>query len=188
LAAAALEGLEKGRFLAADICAGPRVNGDLESEIGAEDAGPEESRIPRFADRFAKAGGDQGVLAAHIDVSRADADAVGGDDEAFDQLVRGADQDETVLERARLTLVGVDAEVFRRAAPRHEPPLHARRKSGPAPPAQHGFPDLADDRLRRHGRDRLAGRPVAAAGKIRSETPGPVVGREERQAVIVHEL
>ena len=78
-----------------------------------------------------------GELAADVDVGGLGADRVRGDRAPLDQRVRRPAHDLAILERARLRLVGVAAEVVRLAvAELHERPLQARREAGAAAPAQ----------------------------------------------------
>ena len=85
LAAAALEGVEQRRLLAADVGAGAGVDGDLEVEAGAEDVLAEVAGGVGLLDRAQQPAVDVHDLAAHVDEGVVAADRVGGDDHALDQ-------------------------------------------------------------------------------------------------------
>ena len=93
------------------------------------------------------------------------ADRVGGDQRAFEHLVRVVAQDRAVLERARLALGAVDHDGrrdFRRRVRAHRPPLRAGREAGAAAAAQAGRLELVDDRLRLDWRGAFAQRRAGA--------------------------
>ena len=101
-------------------------------------------RPPRRRAPGVRYGGD--VLAAQVDVGRARADGVAGDDQPFDELMRVALDDLPVLEGAGLALVAVAGEVASASGPRlrHEAPLHAGAEAGAAAAAQTGGLDFLD--------------------------------------------
>ena len=70
-------------------------------------------------------------LAAHEDEDRRDLQRVGRDDDALDQLVRIALEQQVVLERRRLGLVTVHHEVRDRGLAQHRP-LATGRETGAA--------------------------------------------------------
>ena len=73
------------------------------------------------------------VFVTQIDVRRVRANRMARDRDAFEQLVRILLHQDAVVERARLALVGVDAQVNRpRMILRQEGPLQPAEK--PAPP------------------------------------------------------
>ena len=75
-------------------------------------------------------------LAAYIDESQVAIDGVSSNDDAFDELVRIAFDDHTILARSGLALVGIATEVNRLAGVfRDEAPLQTGRKSRAAPAA-----------------------------------------------------
>src|SRR5690606_22944057 len=100
---------------------------------------------------------------------------MGGDDHAFDELVRVVLDDVAVLERARLGLVGVAQHVAR--APvwrRHERPLDPGRETGTSPPAKARGLDLVYDLLGRHGRESLTRGVVPSVLAVEVERMRPV--------------
>ena len=103
-------------------------------------------------------------LAAHEDEGLRDLQRVGRDDDALDQLVRIALQEQVVLEGGRLGLVAVHHEVRDRRLAQHRP-LAPGRKPGAAAPEQRRLVDLAGDRFGEH-REGLAQRVVAAGREV----------------------
>src|SRR5690606_30108844 len=102
-------------------------------------------------------------LSPAVDVDVLRTDGVGADQASLDELVRVPPDELAVLERARLRLVRVADEVMRLAGIlRHERPLHARRESRPAPPAEARLLYGVDHLVGGHT-ERLAQRGVAAA-------------------------
>ncbi len=111
-------------------------------------------------------------------------DGIGRDHHAFQKGVGVALEDVSVLERARLPLVGVDHQILGLwAGLRDEGPLSRGRKSSPAQTAEVGPGDLVDDLRRRHREKRLPGRDVASSRDV-GVPPRPVwileSGREHR--------
>ncbi len=95
-------------------------------------------------------------LAADVDVGDLRADGPAADEAALEERVRVALHQDVVLERARLALVGVAADVLRqRRVLEDELPLEAGRKARPAAAAQSRRLDEIDDLGRLHA-ERLA--------------------------------
>src|SRR5215213_7630135 len=91
---------------------------------------------------------------------------VGADHDALDQLVRVLVHQLAVLERPRLGLVGVAAEVLLGIAARQEARLLAHREAGAASTAQARGLELGQDLLGRHLGDGAAQGAVAAEALI----------------------
>ena len=88
------------------------------------------------------------------------------DRDAFEQLVRILLHEDAIVERARLALVGIDAQINRpRMILRQKAPLHPGRETGPAAAAQAGILHQLRHVIRRH-RERLAQRLVPAVGPV----------------------
>ena len=134
---------QRGLF-AADVRAGALVHVDVDASCRVPIA-----FVPRMPAAYASLSAvfhprDRlRELAADVDVARLGADRVGADRAPLDEGVRRPAHDLAILERARLRLVGVAAEVVRLAvAGLHERPLHAGREAGAAAAAQ---PRVLDD-------------------------------------------
>ncbi len=113
LAAEALERLDEGRLLAADVGAG--AEGDDDVEVEALDAGDvlaEQAGGAALLDHVVEVRAQVGVLAAQVDDALAGADGAAGDGHAGEHEVGELGEDDAVLERARLTLVGVADDVL----------------------------------------------------------------------------
>ena len=107
----ALEGFQKAGFLAANVGAGALVDIDVEVKAGAEDVFPKKTFCAGFLDGVPNNLGRFGKFAAYVDVGEVDIRRVGGDGEAFDELVRILVEDVAVLECAGLGFVAVDDDV-----------------------------------------------------------------------------
>ena len=86
--------------------------------------------------------GRQMILPTQKDVADLCVDGIAGEDHAFDQAMRIALHQHTILKRARFHFIGIGHDIlrFRRIGPhRDEAPLGAGRKSTPAPAAQSRF-------------------------------------------------
>ena len=138
VAALALERVEQRRLLAADVGAGAAVDDQLEVAVGAEDVGPEVTRLVGFGDGGVEDVGLGVVLAADEDEGVPGVGGEGGDRDPLDQLVGVALHQLAVLEGAGLGLVGVAAEVLGHVAARQEGrlfcPSRSQRRRGPAGP------------------------------------------------------
>src|SRR6185369_3317374 len=113
LAALALDGVEEGGLLAADVGAGPAADLDVEREPPAQSVGAQQPRRARRLDRAGHPLGGQRVLAAQVEVAALAAGRVAGDRHALDDRERILFHQQAVLERARLGLVGVADQVVR---------------------------------------------------------------------------
>ena len=172
LAAAALEGVEEGRLLAADVGAGPRVDGDVDVVVAPGPAAlADQPGLARLADRREEAPVDVDDLAAQVDEAVVAADGEQADRHAFDEGVRIGHERGDVLAGARLGLVGVDHEVAGAAVGRRqEAPLQARRESGAAAADQAGVLDELGQ-LPRAVAPRLGQALVSAAGAVGGQRP-----------------
>jgi len=93
-----------------------------------------------------------GELAADVDVAHFGLDRMHRDQGALEQRVRGPAHDLPVLERPRLRLVGIHAQVVGLLLLLgHERPLQAGRKPGTTAAAQPRVLHFLDDRRRRQG-------------------------------------
>ena len=113
LAAQALDRVEEGRLLAADVGAGAAADLDVEGEALAQDVGPEQARGARRGDGASSALGRQRVLAPDVDVAALAAGGVGRDGHRLDEGEGVLLHEDTVLEGPGLGLVGVADEVVR---------------------------------------------------------------------------
>ncbi len=134
----------------------------LQIEARAEDVPAQVTGFVRFGDGLLDPPRRLGVLAPDVDEGVIGTQAVGGEHDALDQLMRVALEELPVLEGAGLGLVGVDHQVAGIDG-REEPPLDPRREVGPAPPADARSLDFLGHVVRRHRRERLAQRGVATA-------------------------
>ena len=181
LAALALDRVEDRGLLAADVGARALADLDVEREPLAEDVLAEEPAEPRLGERLAEHVVRVGILAAEVDVAVLDVGRVGGDRHRLDQGERIALDDDAVLERAGLGLVGVADQVVRPCGlARHRLPLDAGREGGAAAAEQLRVLDLAEHGV---GPDlhRPAKRGVAAVRAIVVEARRPHVADAAQQ-------
>jgi hypothetical protein len=162
IAALALQGVEQGGLLAADVGARAAVDPQLQVEARAEDVVAEQSGGLGLVDRRLEDVGLVGVLAANEDERARGADRVGRDDHALDQRVRRLLHELAVLKVPGLGFVRVADEVLVHVALGHEGGLLAHGEAGAAAAAHVGRQQLVDDRAGLH-LERLAQHLVAAA-------------------------
>ena len=117
-----------------------------------------------FVDRLLQGNGFVIELAANVNVGGVGAHGEGGEQAAFDQLMRVVAQNVAVFAGAGLALVGVDDEVMRAVADglRHEGPLHAGREAGAAAATQAGGFHFVNNGIAAAGDDRRRAVPIAA--------------------------
>ena len=159
IAPLALERVEERRLLAADVRPGPAVHDEVAREVRPQDP---LARVPARISLRESGVEDVGlllVLAPDVDEGVVGPGGVGADQHALDQLVRIAVNQLAVLERPRLGLVGVAAQVLVDFAVGQEAGLLAHREAGAAAAPQAGELELSDDLVRRH----LGQRPAQAA-------------------------
>ena len=179
-----LERVDEARLLAAHVGAAAAVNDDVARECAAENALADEPGGTRLLQRPAQPAQRQVELAADVHERMPRMQREGGEQDAFDELMRSVLEDPAVLERSRLAFVGVAAQVHDRALLVHERPLRAHRKVRPAPAAQPGGGDLPLDVLRLQRAQRLPERLVAAARAVRIERVRVARDREAHEHVV----
>src|SRR3990172_2977721 len=103
--ALAFNALKKRSLLATNVSSSPEA--DLDVKGSAKIAGLTGFGQSVFQDRQ-----NVRIFAAQIDVTFTGADCVGGDAHSFDGAVRVVEQQDAVLERARLGLVCVTDNIF----------------------------------------------------------------------------
>ena len=149
LRAAALDRLEQGGLLAHDVGAGADPQLDVEGPAGAQHVVAQQAGRARLADRVLQPLARQRVLAAEVQVAARGADGEALDRHRLDERERILLEDEPVLERPRLGLVGVAHDVARRGRLRRDGgPLATGGERGPAATDELRGGDLLDDRLR----------------------------------------
>ena len=117
------------------------------------------------------------VLVAQVDVDGLGLDRPGGDQHAFEELVRLALQVVAVLEGAGLALVAVDRHQARAGLGAHEGPLAPGREAGAAEAAQAGIAHGADHRI-----------DIARAAQAFAEHPVAVAPAVLFQALVVRHV
>ena len=163
LGALAFQRLEERRLLARLVRAGAPVHVHVAIKARPEDVPAEEPARIRLVDRVLEDVLHVQELAADVDVGDPGADGVAGDRAPFEQQVRIALHQHVVLERARLALVGVAADVLRLGRVlEDELPLQTGWKSGAAAAAKAGILHTLDHVTRLHGRHGRAESFVAA--------------------------
>jgi len=161
--ALALERLEQGRLLAADVRAGAAVHDDGHVAEQPSALCLVHRRLQHVVLRR--------VLAADVDEDRARLDRVRCDEATLDEAVRDAQHDLAVLERPRLRFVRVHGDVDRLrdlVRRRDEARLASGREERAAAAAQVGRDQLFDHLLWRHRARPLELR-IAADRAIRRE-------------------
>ena len=137
---AALDDLLESRLLAEEV------------EIGTKDhldrCGTESVRLLHLLDRAAHGLGLLGEGLLDADVRALGPDRVGGDREAFEDLVGVGSEQGSVLERRRLSFGAVaHGEPGARPGGPDRPPLVGRREPGTPPATEAALPDLFDHRI-----------------------------------------
>ena len=153
IGALAFERLHQGRLLAADVRASTGVHDQVGREVRAQDVLAQVAAGVRLVDRRLYVVDVVVVLAADVEVARLDRHRVARERDPLDHQVRVVLEDLPVLERARLGLVAVAAQVARLLIDgRHKAPLQAGREAGAAAALQARRLDL----VRQAGRVELA--------------------------------
>src|SRR5438445_375090 len=134
VALAALQRLEQGRLLPADVRAGADHHAHVEVEARSEDVLPQIPLCVGLVDRLLQpCRRHLAELPAAVDVGEVAVERVAADHQSLDQHVRALLQDRAILEGARLALVGVHHQVVWEAGLlADEVPLHAGGEPGAA--------------------------------------------------------
>src|SRR3990172_2281605 len=176
LAALVLEGFEERRLLPKDVAAWREE--DLDVEALAQEAPPE-----RLADRALERPADVLVLVAEVDPAALGADHARGQAHALHDQVRQLLQEDAVLERSGLALVGVaDDVLWRRRLLPDQFPLEPRLESRPAHSPEASGLERRDHLIRGLG-PRLIGRERLATLSVRIHAP--LAGRRGGLAVFL---
>ena len=177
LAPLALDRVEDRRLLAADVRARALPHLDVEVQPLTEDVLPEVATVPGLLERVVENVVRLRVLATQVDVAARAVGRVRRDRHRLDHRKRVAFEQSTILERARLGLVGVAHEIVRPGRlPGDSLPFDADREGGSAAALQLGVLQLTDDSLRPE-LERPPERRVPAARPVRVEA---VPGRRDR--------
>ena len=147
LALSALEALDEGRLLSADVGARSAVEEDVEVVSRSAGVATDEAGGVGLVDGLVEDDGLVEVFATDVDVGGTGAHGVTGEEAALDELVRVLSHDLPILAGAGLGLVGVDDK---EGGPTvgllgHEGPLEAGGEAGAAAAAEAGVLDLLDD-------------------------------------------
>ena len=159
----------QSRLFAADIGAGPAVQINVEREIGPLDVLAEQVVRVALLDRPVERAVRAAEFITQVDVRRRRADGVRRDHDPFQELMRIVLHQDAIVERARLALVAVHAEVKgARMVLGQEGPFDARRKAGAAAAAQPRILDHLCDVVRGHSQG-FSQRLISAVGAITSQ-------------------
>ena len=135
-----LDRREQRGLLAADVGAGPAMDHDVQIEAASLNVLAKPAALVRFGHRTGEPFGRPEVLATNIDVGFVASSRGSSDDHAFEQGVRIALENVSILEGSWFPFVGIDDEVFGfRAAFRDERPFSAGRKPRAAQTAEVGL-------------------------------------------------
>ena len=180
LAPLPFQGLDQGRFLAADVGPGAHADGDVEGEaLLAGHRGPQQARVAAALQHGFQVRAKIGVFRAEVHDPVRGADDPRADGHAFEHQVGEVGQDHAVFERARLAFIGIADHVLlfarqtwrpiptsgwwgsrRRlvpAAPSLAPCARRRPGGGPAPPQPAARLDRAEGQLIGRRADRCHG-------------------------------
>ncbi len=187
----ALKAFEEGGFFAADIGACAVMNVEIEVPAGARRVRPQETGFVCLVHSSLELLALADEFAAHIDVAGMRAHREGGDEAAFDELLRIVTHDVAILAGAGLGLVRVHHEIMRTAIGllRHEGPFEAGREARAATTAQTRLLHLVENPVTSLGDD--CRRTVPVATLFRGfETPVMEAVKIREYAVLVfqHQL
>src|SRR5690606_31967261 len=166
LAAAAFQGAQEPGFLAADVGARAPVDDDLLGEVGAQDAVAHVTLGPGLLDGVQQHPVALAELAADVDEGTGRPHRVSRKQNALDEQVRVVLNQHTVVEGARLALIGVAAQIPRPAVVGEEPPLETRREARAAAAPQVRLLDLRVHFGRRHALEGLPQGLIAPLGLV----------------------
>ena len=166
-AALALERFDQRRLLATDKRTRALLDAHPAGKAGAEDVVAQKALFLRLADRIAQPLDRKRIFRTHIDNHLGSPNRIGGDQHAFNQVVRVAFDHCAIHKGTGVALIRIANEVFRLGL------LFARRipfkpggKARAAAPLQAGNLDGFNHILRRHGGERFANGAVAAVREI----------------------
>ena len=163
----ALQALDQAGLFAADIGPRPAMDEQVERVVRAEDILAQVAGRVGLVDGRLHALAGKRILVAEIEVGGRRLRGVGAEDDAFDDLVRIAFHLHAIDERARLALVGIDAEIDRPGVIfGQERPLQGRGETGPAAAPQPGRPHGGEHVVGAHFLQRLAQGAIPAAGLV----------------------
>src|ERR1700692_1672812 len=152
---------------------------DIQVAPAAENVLADESLGVSVPNRPLHDDGKISILAANVDVPALRTYGQRANHDALDHRVRIVLKDQPAFASAVLSLVPVAQDVlWLGRLLRHERPLHAGRKSRPAPPAQPGILDFTNNGVRFHGERLLYGliavqfEIAVNVGRTLAEAPG----------------
>ena len=154
----AFQGVEHGGLLAANVASGADVQVQLQAEIRPQDMAPQIAFGIGLGNGDFQPMGRPLIGLAQKDIGDIGVNGIGADEQAFDELVGVALQQEPVLEGARFHLIGIDHQVFGAGGIfplGYEAPFAGCGESGAPPAAQVGVIHRGDDLLGRHAGQRL---------------------------------
>ncbi|MNH13092.1 hypothetical protein D3C79_726540 [compost metagenome] len=166
--AAPFQGVDERRLFATDVAAGAGVDEQLEVKARAQDVLAQQTGGLGLFHRAAQVDGGIHVLAAQEDVAAIGLEGPGTDDHPLDQQVGQLLHQQPILVGVRLHLVGVAEQVtdVHALVLGHQAPLHPGGEAGAATPLEAGVLDGADDIIRAHLAQCLAGGFIALFGLI----------------------
>src|SRR5438132_697414 len=152
VSALAFERFDQPRFLTANVGAGAAMNKDFDVKVGTENILTQKLLRPRFLDGALEDLCALGKLAPYIYVSGVDIEGVTGNQGALEQLVRILMNNVTILEGARLRLVGIANQIHRLLLVRlNKAPLHPGWETSATTSAQRRSLNLVKNVRPRHG-------------------------------------
>ncbi len=164
-AAPALDRLDHGRLLAADVGPGAAPQLDARQRPGRARGQRRRGLQPR--ELALEQGAQAVVLVTQVDPYRLDAHGPGGNQHALERAVRVALEGPAVLEGAGLALVDVDRHVARPGKAAHDAPLAPGREPRAAQAAQAGVLERGDHLVgAAPPGDAVGQQRVAAAGAV----------------------
>ncbi len=171
-AAASLDRLQERGFLAADEGPGPLEHVELEIQPPPPQTA-EYVALPQAVQRRVHALDGKGIFRPHVHDGLRGAHRVGRDRHALDDPVGERFHEHAVHEGPRVAFVAVANHVLGEAdrLP-HDVPLHARGKTGAAPPPQSAPADFLDHLCRRYLLQATRQPGEAAAGQVFIEVQG----------------
>ncbi len=180
---AAFEGVQKPGLFTAHVAARAHVKVEIEAVAGAQDVPSQIARPMGFRDRVRESSRRLAIGPSEEDIGHVGLNGVSAEDRSFEDLVRVALQQEPILERPRLHLVGVGHEILgSRCVFSHgdERPFESRGETRSAPAAEVRLLDDTGHLFRAHAAESLAQCLVASRLLVLRQaarlTVGPQVG------------